>query len=89
MDKFVKNAHNMSIPSQPPLKKKFQFHNLINISIVFTNKNRGGTLSPPPPLKPKSENPPPKVRLSAPQFFLFFYSKSLPQTKPLDPPVNS
>ena len=26
--------------------------------------------------------PPPKV-------FLFFYSKSLPQTKPLDPPVNS
>ena len=22
-------------------------------------------------------------------FYLFFYSKSLPQTKPLDPPVNS
>ena len=27
--------------------------------------------------------------LCAPKVFLFFYSKSLPQTKPLDPPVNS
>ena len=30
-------------------KKKINtVHNLITFSIVFTNKNRGGTLSPPP-----------------------------------------
>ena len=51
IDKFVKNAHNMSLSSQPPLQKKFNtVHNLIIFSIVFTNKNRGGGhFEPPPP----------------------------------------
>ena len=36
-----KNALNMGLPSQPPLKKKYfnTVHNLITISIVFTKKN--------------------------------------------------
>ena len=38
------------------------FVNLIIFSIVFTNKNRGGTLSP-HPSKLRSENTPSKVRL--------------------------
>ena len=43
IDKFVKNVHNMSLSSQPPLKKKINtVHNLITFSIVFTNKIRGG-----------------------------------------------
>ena len=30
-------------------KKILTRHNLITFSIVFTNRNRGGTLNPPPP----------------------------------------
>ena len=50
IDRFVKNVHNMALSSHPPLKNFFFFntvHNLITFSIVFTNKNGGGTLSAP------------------------------------------
>ena len=45
----MKNAHNMSLSSQPPLKFFFFYtvHNLITFSIVFTNKNRRGHFEPP------------------------------------------
>ena len=57
-DFFARNYLSISIITwkialslKLPIKEFFFFntvHNLITFSIVFTNKNRGGTLSPPP-----------------------------------------
>ena len=40
LENIVKNAHNMGLSSQPPIKKKKinTVHNLITFSIVFTKK---------------------------------------------------
>ena len=50
MDKFVKNAQDMALSSQPPHKKSKinTVLNLITFSIVFTIRNKGDTFSPPP-----------------------------------------
>ena len=50
-DKFVKNGEKL--PYLQNYQSKFFFntvHNLITFSIALTNKNRGGTLCPPPPI---------------------------------------
>ena len=41
LDKFVKNAHNVPIFTTKTNKKIQTVHNLITLSIVFTNKNLG------------------------------------------------
>ena len=53
---YVKNGLIFKTANQK--KKNNTAHNLITFSIVFKNKNRGGTLSPPPPIKTKVCKPP-------------------------------
>ena len=37
-DKFVKNAHNMGLSSEPPLNEVDRVHKLITFSLVFIKK---------------------------------------------------
>ena len=49
IDKFVKNAHNMSLSSRPPLKKKSTQCIILSLFLLFSQvKIGGGALWAPP-----------------------------------------
>ena len=66
IDKFVKNAHTMSLSLQPPLKRKISTQCIISLLFLLFSQIKigGGHFEPPPPLKLRSENSPSKVRLN-------------------------